>query len=108
LPRRGCRCGTLGDHGSIRCGDLHSGTNPHQAVDDYTLSGLETGFNRAQTIYDAASDHGTILDRVVALEHQHELPILIGADGLILDQSCRVLLAAEESNAREQSGSEEP
>src|ERR1700680_4035955 len=108
LPRRGCRCGTLGDHGSIRGGDLHSGANPHQAVYDYAFSGLEPRFNRAQTIYNAASDNGTILDTIVALQHEHELAILIGADRLVLNQDRRVLLAAEESYTREQSRCEEP
>ena len=101
LPRRGRRRGALGYHGSICRGDLHSGANPHQAVDDNALSGLEPGFNRAQTIYDAAGDDGTILDGVVAIQHEHELPILIGADRLILNQRRRVARVAEESYPRE-------
>src|SRR5437762_9012212 len=101
LPRRGRRCGALGYHGSICCGDLHSWTNPQHAVDDDALPGLEARFHRAKSVDNATGNNGSVLDAVVVLQHQHELPVLIGTDSLVLNQSRRMALTAKEPHARE-------
>src|ERR1700694_213520 len=97
LPRgRRRRGGFRNHHGSVCSGDLHPGTNPHQAVDDDAFPGLEPGYHGAESVDDAPGYDGPILDAVVALQHEHELPVLIGTDRLVLNQSGRVGLTAEE------------
>src|SRR6476660_3330219 len=98
LPRRRRRRGALGNHGSVCSGDLHPWANPHQAVDDDTFSGLEPGYHCAESVDDATRHDWAVLDAFVLLQHEHELPILISTDRLVLNQSRGVGLIAEESH----------
>src|SRR5438105_8539312 len=92
----GLHDGGLGD-------DLHPRAHAHQTVDDDALPRLQSRIDGAKPVDHATGRHRPILERVIGLQHEHELSILVRADGLILDQRRRALLPADEPHAREQS-----
>src|SRR5262249_15114293 len=87
LRRRG------GEHGARLCSHLHSRSNAEQSVDHDLLAGCEAALHDTEAIHHAPHLHGTVFERAVCLEHEDELAILIGADGLVLHHRRRVICA---------------
>src|SRR5262249_26802547 len=59
---------------------LHSGTRPHQAVDDDAVVGVEPRRNHAQALDQWTKGDVLRPRHVIAVEHQHELADLFGAN----------------------------
>src|SRR5947207_2223017 len=74
-----------GRHGDLLGLDLDAGPHPLHAVDDYPVARLEAGARRedAQVAVGPAGRDRAVLDLVLAVDDQHVLFALVGADGRV-------------------------
>ena len=100
------RVGRVGSMGVTVGGDLHPRPDALQAVDDDLVARLEARADDPEAVDDAAELDRAVLDGAVGLEHQHELLVLVGADGARRAPACRVLPAADQLDAGEEARGE--
>ena len=100
------RAGALGEHGHGGGVDAHAGPHALQAIDDDLLAGLEAAGDHAVAVDQPAELDGAILDGAVGLDDQHELLVLVGADGAVGDDGGLIGGAADQLQPGEQPGGE--
>src|SRR5829696_4905379 len=76
----------VGVHRRHRGGHLHPGAHPLQAVHHDPLAGRDPLLHDAEPVDQPPDLDRPVLHRAVRLEDQHELLVLVGADGAVLDQ----------------------
>src|SRR5256885_1085636 len=82
----------------------HTRANSLQAVDDNLLAGLQPGTNDPLALDGRTELHRPIGDRVRRGQRQHIFLRLVGADGALGHEQCRMTFAQGNSDAREQTG----
>ena len=84
--------------------DLGADAGALQAVDDHAVLRLEALADHAQALVQRTEHHRPRLDRVVFLDHEHDLARLVGGNGGVRQQQRLIGRAADQADAAELAG----